>query len=249
MPEGNELIGKTALITGAAKRIGQAIARALAHEGVHLALHYRRSESEVNDLIRDIRGMGGVATRFQADFSDPSRASRLFKDACSEMGAIDFLVNNASIFPEHNLWEFSVDDLHLNMNVNAMAPLILARRLAEQDREGAIVNLLDARVADYDRNHVAYHLSKRSLYSLTRMMAVEFAPKIRVNAVAPGLILAPEGKAADYLDRLKSTNLLQRCGTPEGVADAVVFLLRSRFITGQAIFVDGGRHVRGHMYD
>jgi len=249
MPEGSGLAGKTALITGAAKRIGQAIALALAREGVHLALHYRESESEVNDLLRDIRGMGGAAWKFRADFSDPTRASRLFKEAVQQAGAIDFLVNNASIFPENNLMDFSVDDLQLNMNINAMAPLILARRFAEQNREGAIVNLLDTRVADYDRKHVAYHLSKRSLYSLTRMMAVEFAPKIRVNAVAPGLIMAPEGERPDYLERLKSTNLLQSYGGPEDIADAVLFLLRSRFITGQAIFVDGGRHVRGHMYD
>lgn len=243
------LAGKTALITGAAKRIGETIAIALALRGVRLALHYRSSLEEVQGVVSEIRGMGGAASVFQADFSDPTTASRLFQEAREQCGAIDFLINNASIFPDNGLMDFSVDDLTLNMNVNAMAPLILSRRFAEQEREGVIINLLDSRVADYDRKHVPYHISKRSLYSLTKMMAVEFAPNIRVNGVAPGLIIAPEGERPDYLERLKSTNLLHTYGGPEDIADAVVFLLESRFITGQTIFVDGGRHVRGHMYD
>lgn len=243
-----ELSGKTALITGAAKRLGQAIALALAREGAHLVLHYRESEKEVKTLVREVRGMGGEAWTAKADFSDPTSAGTLFKRAVAQAGAIDFLVNNASIYPTQDLRHFTVDDFHIAMNVNTLAPLILARKLAEQGREGAIVNLLDSRIVDYDRNHVPYHLSKQSLFSLTRMLAVEYAPMIRVNGVAPGLVLPPPGESPDYLEKLKTTNPLQRYGTPEGIADAAVFLLRSAFVTGQVIYVDGGRHMRGRMY-
>ena len=129
-----------------------------------------------------------------------------------------------------------------------MAPLELTRCLAAQGRDGAVVNLLDARVGDYDRQHAAYHLSKRLLAALTRRMAIEFAPRLRVNAVAPGLILPPDGEDEGHFDRLASTNPLQRRGCPEAVAEAVLFLLRSDFVTGQVLFVDGGRHLRGNLH-
>ena len=249
MPDWIELTGKTALVTGAAKRLGHHAALALAREGVALALHYRDSEAEAQALARQVRGMGGAAWCIQADLADPTSASKLFAQAQEKAGAIDFLLNNASIFHEKDLNGFSVDDLHANIHVNALAPLILSRRLAEQGRPGCIVNFLDTMIADYDRKHVPYHLSKRMLYGLTSMMAVEFAPKIRVNAVAPGLVLPPEGEDAEYLERLKSSTLLERYGSPQGVSEAVLFLLRSGFITGQTIFIDGGRHLRGRMYE
>jgi NAD(P)-dependent dehydrogenase (short-subunit alcohol dehydrogenase family) len=125
----------------------------------------------------------------------------------------------------------------------------LSRRLAAQKRAGSIVNLLDARMLDYDRQHLSYHLSKRALWDLTRIGAIEFAPLIRVNAVAPGLVLPPTGKDTEYLEKLKHTNLLNRYGSPEDVARAVLFLIESPFITGQVIFVDGGRHMRGRVYE
>ncbi|HNR34300.1 MAG TPA: SDR family oxidoreductase, partial [Candidatus Hydrogenedentes bacterium] len=134
------------------------------------------------------------------------------------------------------------------VNLNALAPFLLGRCLAAQKRPGGIVNLLDARIADYDREHASYHLSKRLLFTLTRMMAVEFAPCVRVNGIAPGLILPPEGKDESYLAQLAATNPLNRYGSPDDVAEAVLYLLRSDFVTGQVIFVDGGRHMRGGMY-
>ncbi|MFW6158915.1 MAG: SDR family oxidoreductase, partial [Planctomycetota bacterium] len=117
-----------------------------------------------------------------------------------------------------------------------------------QGRDGAIVNFLDTRVVAYDREHVAYHLSKRMLFSLTRMMALEFAPAVRVNAVAPGLILPPPGRDRAYLERLKSSNPLNRVGTLGQVTEAVLFLLGNEFVTGQVVFVDGGQHMNGRTY-
>jgi hypothetical protein len=126
--------------------------------------------------------------------------------------------------------------------------LELCREFAKQVRGGAIVNFLDTRVLDYDREHMSYHLSKRALFTLTRAMALEFAPAIRVNAVAPGLVLPPAGKDQSYLDALVHTNPLQAHGSVEDVAAAVLFLVTSPFVTGQVIYVDGGRHMLGGVY-
>jgi len=144
--------------------------------------------------------------------------------------------------------DFSLDELTSNVQVNALAPLVLAREFAKQGRPGDIINLLDARVTDYDQEHAAYHLSKRMLFTLTRMMALEFAPEIQVNAIAPGLVLPPPGKDAEHLKARVKDNPLQRHGDVEDVVDALLFLLRSDFITGQVIFVDGGYHMKGSTY-
>jgi pteridine reductase len=243
-----ELNGKTALVTGAAKRLGAATALALARAGVAVVLHYRQSETEVNNTAEEIAQTGAKVWTVQADFSNSAEGERCFRQAKEAAGAIDFLINSASLFAEQGLDEFSFDDLALQIQVNAFAPLELARAFVAQDMEGAMVNFLDARMADYDRKHVPYHLSKRMLHALTQMMAVEYAPKIRVNAVAPGLVLPPEGEDEAYLRALHDSNPLNRHGSADGVVEAVLFLLRSGFITGQTIFVDGGRHLRGAMY-
>jgi hypothetical protein len=163
-------------------------------------------------------------------------------------GPIDILVNNASIFPQSGIMDFSPADLAENVQIHAMAPLQLCRDLAAQGRAGDIVNMLDCRITDYDAEHAAYHLSKRMLFSMTRMLAIELAPGIKVNAVAPGLIIPPPGCDESFLERNASTNPLGRWGTVEQIADAVCFLVRSDFVTGQVIFVDGGRNLKGRFY-
>lgn len=243
-----DLKGKTALVTGAAKRLGREIALALADKGMHLVLHYRQSLNEAKALAEECQAKGVKAYTVSADLMAVSDVPGMLAKAVALAGPLDVLVNSASIFEESRLNDFVVEDLYRNINVNAMAPLLLARKFHAQGRAGAIVNLLDCRIADYDEAHVAYHLSKRMLFSLTRMMAVEFAPALRVNAVAPGLILPPVGKDQAYLDSLAHTNPLNCCGAPEDVVSAVMFLLESPFVTGQVIYVDGGRHLRGSMY-
>ena len=242
------LTGKTALVTGAGKRLGRALALALADAGVHVALHYRNARAEAEATVDAVCARGVCAWLFSADLSDAGAAERLFDGVCAAAGEVDFLINNASVFPEDTLPAMSLESLWDNVRVNAYAPFALGRRLAAQQRPGAIVNLLDARIVDYDAAHASYHVSKRMLDTLTRMMAVEFAPLVRVNAVAPGLILPPEGKDEAYLEGLAHTNPLQRHGGAEDVCEAALFLLRGDFVTGQTIFVDGGRHLRGGMY-
>jgi pteridine reductase len=243
-----ELQGKTALVTGAAKRLGRATALRLAESGCNIVLHYRGSRSEAEATAKNIQEFGVNVWLLQADLELAEEVERAWREASGHAGAIDFLINSASIFDEEKLADLDEENLLRNLRINTLAPFRLCQLFQEQQREGAIVNFLDTRYLDYDRNHVPYHLSKRMLFSLTRMMAEEYAPRIRVNAVAPGLVLAPEGKSQDYLEKLKHTNPLQRYGSEAGVAEAVWFLVRSGFITGQVIFVDGGRHMRGAFY-
>lgn len=240
--------GKTALVTGAAKRLGRTVVLALAENGVNVVLHYGASRAEAEATAKEIRRKRVRAWPIAADLADPDQTCGLVARVVDLAGPLDFLVNNASIFTPSHLTDFTSDDLAANVQVNAVAPLLLARAFAAQKREGAVVNFLDSRIADYDREHAAYHLSKRMLHTLTKMMALEFAPRVRVNAVAPGLILPPPGQDESYLRKYRTTNPLQRIGSSAGVAEAVLFLLRSEFVTGQVIYVDGGRHLKGNVY-
>ncbi|MBP8132329.1 MAG: SDR family oxidoreductase [Candidatus Hydrogenedentes bacterium] len=244
-----DLHGKTALVTGGARRLGAATSLALAEAGAHIVLHYGASGREAAQIAAQVSGHGVRCALVQADLAQPDNVAGLFQRAVDAAGPVDFLINSAAIFPEAALEACTTGKLAENIQINAVAPLRLSLDFAAQGREGCIVNFLDTMVADYDRKHVPYHLSKRMLYTLTRILALECAPKVRVNAVAPGLILPPEGKDEHYLAALAHSNPLQRYGNPRAVTEAVLFLLRSAFVTGQVIFLDGGRHLRGRVYD
>jgi len=246
---GNSLSGRTALVTGAAKRLGRAMALGLGRQGVQVVVHYKRSVAEAGQVLGEIQAQGGTAWLVQADLSQSQQAETLLEKARTQAGPIDILINNASVFAEQTLWQTSDASLQSNMQVHAYAPLALARSLAQQNRPGHIINLLDSRVQDYDKQHLPYHLSKRALLSLTRILALELAPKITVNGIAPGLILPPEGQDQRYLERLAHTNPLCRHGHPQDIVDAMLFLVQSRFISGQIIYVDGGRHMKGQVYE
>ncbi len=241
--------GKTALITGAAKRLGAELAQGLANAGVHVIIHCNRSREEADRLACVIMDQGGNADVIETDLSDSAMADALVGRAIALAGPIDILINSASVFHETMFDETNPADIHENISLHAIAPLLLGRRFAEQGRPGAIINMLDTMVMDYDKRHVPYHLSKRMLQTLTRIMAVEFAPDIRVNAIAPGLILPPPGKGTDYLEGLVHTNPLHRHGNASDIVDAALYLLHAGFMTGQTLFVDGGRHLRGRMYE
>ncbi len=242
------LIGKIALVTGAARRLGRAIALSLAKAGADVIVHYHSYGNQAKAVADEIAVLDRRAWTMDADLGDATQAEALMERAIGMVGRIDILINNASIFPEDTVMDMSADALTRSVAIHATAPLILSRRLAKQGRDGHIVNLLDSRVEDYDRRHASYHLGKRMLLTLTRMLALELAPRIAVNAVAPGLILPPEGQDLSYLQKLAESNPLKRYGDPKDITDAVLFLLRSEFITGQVIFVDGGRHLKGKVY-
>ena len=242
---GQPLQGKTALVTGAAKRLGRATALALGAEGVNVVVHYGESAQEGADTCAQLRGLGVKAWAVQADLARPKAPETLIARVLKEAGSLDILVNSASIFPPSALAEMTFEQVVETLRVNAWAPFALGRDFARRVGRGKIVNLLDARIVGYDWAHAAYYLSKQMLAVLTRMMALEFAPHVTVNAVAPGLILPPPGEDESYLDRLSDTVPLKRHGEAEDVTEAIVYLLKSDFVTGQVLFVDGGRHLRG----
>ncbi len=240
----DDLRGKSALVTGAAKRIGAAISRALAREGVNVVVHYSGSSDAAERLRDEIAALGVRSWLIQADFEEPQGYETLIERSIATAGGLDILVNNAAIFPLDSLATVTFEDLVRNMQVNAWAPFVLSRDFARVVGRGKIVNLVDSRTHDFDWTHVAYILSKHVLDVLTRVTALKYAPDITVNGVAPGLILPPPGKDESYLDRLTDTVPLKRHGSPEDIAEAVLYLLKSDFVTGETIAVDGGRHLK-----
>lgn len=263
----SELRGRTALITGAARRIGRETARALAQQGVNLVLHFNHSDGEVRELAYELERRGVRTWPVQADFRRPEEYGTLLERAHQLAGRVDILINNASIFPPGQLERLTWSELSANVEVNAWVPLALSRQFAaglnikpglaraargssgptvENNPRGSIVNLHDTHLAGFDFEHAGYFLSKHMLATLTRMLALELAPGITVNAVAPGLILPPPGADESYLTTHAHQVPLQRHGGAGDIAEAIVFLVRSDFITGQVIYVDGGRHLHGY---
>lgn len=238
------MTARVALVTGAAVRIGRATALALAGEGLDVVVHFHRSGDEAAALCRELEGRGVRAWPVQGDFADPAEGERVIERALAAAGGLDVVVNNASIFPADSLEDLTFDGLFDNIRVNAWAPFAASRAFARRVGRGHIINLLDSRLDDADWTHVGYLLSKHVLAALTKLMALAYAPEIAVNAVAPGLILPPPGAPHEYIEARTQTVPLARHGEPEQVARAVAYLATSEFITGEVIYVDGGRHLQ-----
>jgi NAD(P)-dependent dehydrogenase (short-subunit alcohol dehydrogenase family) len=253
--------GKLALITGAAKRLGREIALELAARRCRVIVHYHQSEIAAQNLVAQLRERGVVAETLRADLSNRDEVDGLMLRAVELAGPVDYLINNAAIYAESSLNNLQPENLDAMLRLNAYAPLQLSRAFAQQGTGGAIVNLLDARMDDYDREHLAYHLSKRMLKSLTKILAWELAPRARVNGIAPGLILPPAAEdnlsaatprgaaeSLEWLETRRPTNPLNAYGSSADVAAAALILLGADFVTGEVIHVDGGRHLRGNFY-
>jgi NAD(P)-dependent dehydrogenase (short-subunit alcohol dehydrogenase family) len=238
-----DLAGKTVLVTGAAKRLGNAIAVGLAKQGSNVIIHYDKSEVEAEKLRGEIAELGVKSWIVKANLGDSESCGELMEESRRLAGTIDVLVNNASVFSAGDVGAVKLEDIEVEMVTNAWAPFLLTRYFSEKTENGRIVNILDTRVAGYDFNHFAYYLSKRMLEILTKSMALKLAPRITVNGIAPGLILPPEGKDYDYLEQKKDTVPLRKIGSPSDVVETVLFLLRSDFVTGQVVYVDGGKHL------
>ena len=240
------LVGRTALVTGAAHRLGRAIADALAEGGCGIVVHYHSSASEAEGAVAAIKAHGVAAAALRADLADPAQVESLWREAQkAALGPVDILVNCAAVFPPDDLAGLAPATLEHTLRLNAVAPLLLSRLFAAQGSPGVIVHILDARMEAPLRRHVSYGLSKQMLADLTRLMALEFAPKLRVNAVAPGLVLPPPGMEPAQAERLARMNLLNRWGEPRDVARAVRYLVDSPFVTGQVLYVDGGASLKG----
>lgn len=231
------------LITGGAQRIGKHIALHLAGQGFRIALHYNASADAAEKIAREICRKKGICKIFPADLSYPRQTRDLIPTVLKEFAGIDLLINNASIFERSNLKNGAVEMLDRHWAINLRAPYILSSEFFRRCKQGQIINILDTHVVKNNVSHVAYLLSKKALYELTKLAAVELAPDIRVNGIAPGLILPPAGQRNDYLDRLAQEVPLRRKGSPEKITQTIDFLLSNDYLTGQIIFVDGGEHL------
>lgn len=233
-----------ALVTGASRRIGRAIAVALARTGHDIVVHHRASADDAETTRRLVQAEGRHAWIVAHDLDqEPERLLDEAEEATRHVP--DVLVNNASTYLSSDLR--TLDPAHCKdaFRTNTWAPFVLTRALAERRPTMSVVNVLDTRVVDPDPSHVAYALSKNALLDLTRLSARVFAPLARVNAVAPGPILPPPGGDERVLAAAARDVPLRRPGRPEDVGDAVAWLARAPYTTGQVLFVDGGRHLHG----
>jgi NAD(P)-dependent dehydrogenase (short-subunit alcohol dehydrogenase family) len=231
------LNGKKALVTGGAVRIGRAITEALTAEGAEVIVHYRRSKKEAEALS---------SKTIQADLSDPVQCETLIERAAKQFGKIDILVNNAAVFHQTRLADATHEAVMKELQPNLLAPLALIRGFARQTDAGKIVNLLDRRVTSHDTTCVPYLLSKKALEELTKLAALDLAPGITVNAVAPGAVLPPPQHADDPAWEYAGPIPLEKRPGPADIAEAVLYLLKNDLLTGQTLFVDGGQHLLGN---
>ncbi len=243
--------GKVILVTGGAKRVGAAISRRLHAAGAAIAVHYRSSSGEAQALISELNGLRpGSAEAVQADLLHMPDLPKLVQQTIHRFGRLDALVNNASSFFAQPLSEITNDHWDDLIGTNLKAPLFLAQAAASELRRnhGAIVNIVDIHAERPMHGHLLYSVAKTGLSGLTRALAQELAPFVRVNAVAPGVILWPEG-GGEWQDqesrrRIVAHTLLKREGEPDDIAKTVMFLLQDApYITGQIIAVDGGRSI------
>jgi NAD(P)-dependent dehydrogenase (short-subunit alcohol dehydrogenase family) len=228
------LSGKRALVTGGAVRIGRAITEALLAAGAEVIVHFQTSEKEAKALS---------PKTIQADLSDPAQCEMLLERAVQQFGPIDILINNAAVFHQTKLADASHDLVMKELQINLLAPLALIRGFARQTKPGKIINLLDRRVTSHDTTCVPYLLSKKGLEELTKLAALDLAPDITVNAVAPGAILPPPKQTDNPAWEYAGTIPLEKRPMPSDIADAVLYLLQSDVLTGQTIFVDGGQNL------
>jgi len=232
-----------ALVTGGAKRLGQAIAMTLAESGYDIALHYHRSRDQAEVTARQIRQLGAACEIFSCDLGREAAALALIKQAYLRFPQLNLLVNSASLFQKSRLIPLNPKLLNSHLAVNFLAPYLLTSEFGRLCRKGQVINLLDANIVQNRTAYFDYLLSKKALAELTKMAAVALAPNIRVNGVCPGFILPPAGETTDYLSRVIRHVPLQRRGELGQIQSAVRFLLGNDYVTGQFIYVDGGEHL------
>jgi len=248
-------VPRTALVTGAARRIGRAIAGDLAAQGWQIVVHYHTSADEASQVVADIRGRGGAAVALCADLSDEAAATALLPRAAAELGPITLLVNNASIFELDRPENADLDSWQRHMAINLRAPLVLTQGFLAQlppidDQEpralGAhanLVNLIDTRVFRLTPNYTSYSVSKVGLWGLTQHLALALAPRIRVNGIAPGPALPSVETPDEAFVSLCQAMPLQHGTNPDEICRALRFILDAPGMTGQVITLDGGQHL------
>ena len=234
------------LITGGSVRIGKEIALAISNSSNNIIIHYHQSFNQASALKKSVEKLGSQCAVIKCDLSKKRSTEGLIKRAGKFFGPINFLINNASVFENDNINNFTVDSWNKHMNVNLYAPLKFSRdlkKLLPTTSKGHIINILDQNVLNPDISYLSYSLSKAALYSATKILAKSFAPNIRVNAIGPGPTIKNVHQSSKNFEKSIKKTLLKVGSPPKEIARTVKFLLESNSITGQFIVVDGGEHL------
>ncbi|MBN1892942.1 SDR family oxidoreductase [bacterium] len=233
---------QAALITGAGQRIGRAVALNLAARGYQIALHYNRSSEGAEKTADEIRGRVECCL-FQSDFNDPDESLGLITKVHSRFPDLSLLVNNASVFERASLRDTPPDLFDRVFRINLRTPFFLIRDFARICGKGQVINLLDTKITGRLVSYFAYSLFKKNLADLTEMAAKELGPDIRVNGIAPGLILPSAGDTHAHFEEMGNRIPMRQAGNPGAILSALAYLLDNTFVTGEILFVDGGEHV------
>ena len=235
-----------ALVTGAGRRIGRAIALGLAQAGWDIAVHYRNSEREAEETAQAIRALGRRAALLACDLTDEAAVRALPGRAAEALGRVTCIVNNASLFEYDSATTFSPALLSAHMSANLAAPLLLAQALhaaTPENSQAVVINLLDQKLYNLNPDFLSYTLSKAALDTATRMLAQALAPTVRIVGVAPGITMVSGDQSEEGFKQAHTVTPLGRSSTPQDIADAVVYAASARALTGTTLVVDGGQHL------
>lgn len=243
---GVDLKGRVALVTGAGRRVGRALAMALGSRGATVAVHYGSSASDAEAVVRAIEALGARASAFGADLTEPAAPASLIERVVARFGTLHVLVNSAAVMERTPFGETTVADWDRIFALNLRAPFFLCQAAAPHLRatRGTIVNIADLAAFETWPGYVPHGLTKSGVVHLTRSLARVLAPDVRVNGIAPGTVLLPDDWRRTDEERLNRTTPLGRQGSPDDVASAMLFLIDADYVTGETVIVDGGRHVR-----
>jgi NAD(P)-dependent dehydrogenase (short-subunit alcohol dehydrogenase family) len=236
---------KVALITGSARRIGSELSRHLAGKRWDLVLHYNSSFEQVQDLEEELKLAfpEGDYRIMQADLNNSAETENLIPNVISAFGRLDLLINNASVFEPGGVEDTSTEQFDKHININLRAPFILTQNYITHSEEGVIVNITDTRITKNSNDYTAYNLSKKALWEFTKIAALEAAPKVRVNALAPGLVLPPAGKSKKYFNNLAANTPLQKPAGLVPLIKSIDYIIENENLTGQILFCNSGEQL------
>jgi len=241
-----EITGRIALVTGGAHRVGRALSTALAEAGMRVAINYNSASAEADALVRDLLARGHECRAYRSDLTHPDAPSSLIADVTRDLGGLDVLVNSAAVMRRTPVDDVSVTEWDDIFALNLRAPFFLSQAARPWLRKvnGCIVNLADLAAFETWPEYIPHGISKAGIVQMTRAMARAYAPEVRVNAIAPGAVLLPDDWSDATRAHFASTTPLRRIGSPTDVVEALLYLLRADYVSGDTLMVDGGRHVR-----
>jgi pteridine reductase len=240
MPQSKKMSKGTALVTGGAVRLGKVFSMSLAEAGYDLAIHYNSSLDEATVTAEEIRQLGVECDIFQFDFSQSKDVSELIANVRARFPDLNVLINSASVYDQASMMETTATMLEKQLRVNLMAPYLLTQSFARQCKVGNIINIIDNKIAFNQYQYSAYLLSKKTLLEFTKLAALELAPDVRVNGLAPGVVMPASARTQDYIDWRIEGIPVKRQGDIKNITHALHYLLDNDFVCGQILTVDGG---------